>query len=308
MEWPCSGHASASENRCSPAPRPPVAPEDCPPASPVGLPSASSTCTSTRPSASLHASSTASAMRLVALSFSCTRSTTTSMKCLIFLFRVSGSPSSFTISPSTRTREKPSFCRSANSLVNSPLRPATTGAMTMAFASGASARISSVTWSVVCFFTGRPHSGQCGTPTRANKQAQVVVYLGGGAHGGARVLAGGLLVDGHGRRQAVDAVQVGLVHLPQEHARVAGEALHVAALPFGVHGVEGQAGLARARKPREHDQLVARYGEVDVLQVVLACAFDDDGVLSHRCSSFGPWFRERIEATGQVSFIRNHPL
>ena len=118
------------------------------------------------------------------------------------------------------------------------------------------------------------------------QQAQVVVYLGGGAHGGARVLAGGLLVDGHGGRQAVDAVQVGLVHLPQEHARVAGEAFHVAALPFGVHGVEGQAGLARARKPREHDQLVARYGEVDVLQVVLACAFDDDGVLSHSCPFF----------------------
>ena len=109
-------------------------------------------------------------MRLVALSFSCTRSTTTSMKCLTFLFRVGASPSSFTISPSMRTREKPSFCRSARSLANSPLRPATTGAMTMAFASGASARISSVTWSVVCFFTGRPHSGQWGTPTRANKR------------------------------------------------------------------------------------------------------------------------------------------
>ena len=155
---------------CSPAPRPPFAPLDWPPASPSGLPSLPSTCTSTRPSASFVASSTASAMRLVALSFSCTRSTTTSMKCLIFLFSVSGSASSFTISPSMRTRLKPSFCRSANSFVNSPLRPATTGAMMMAFASGARARISSVTWSVVCFLMTRPHSGQCGTPTRANRR------------------------------------------------------------------------------------------------------------------------------------------
>ena len=155
---------------CSPAPRPPVAPDERPPPSPSGLPSSPSTCTSTRPSASFVASSTASAMRLVALSFSCTRSTTTSMKCLIFLFSVSGSASSFTISPSMRTRLKPSFCRSANSFVNSPLRPATTGAMMMAFASGARARISSVTWSVVCFLMTRPHSGQCGTPTRANRR------------------------------------------------------------------------------------------------------------------------------------------
>ena len=66
-------------------------------ASPSGFPSGPSTCTSTRPCASLQASSTASAMRLWADSFNVTRSTTTSMKCLIFLFRVTGSPESFTI-------------------------------------------------------------------------------------------------------------------------------------------------------------------------------------------------------------------
>ena len=152
-----------------------MAPEEVPPASPSGFPSGPSTCTSTRPCASLQASSTASAMRLWADSFSVTRSTTTSMKCLIFLFRVTGSPVSFTISPSMRTREKPSFCRSAKSFVNSPLRPATTGAMRMAFvdspwASSPRRRISSVTWSVVCFLISRPHSGQWGTPTRANRR------------------------------------------------------------------------------------------------------------------------------------------
>ena len=170
MEWPCSGHANASENRCSPSPKPPVAPEDARLPSPSGLPSSPRTWTRTRPSASLVASSTASAMRLVALSLSCTRSTTTSMKCLIFLFSVRGSPSSRTTSPSMRTRLNPSWAKSAKSLVNSPLRPVTTGAMTMALEPGASARMASVTWSVVCFMMGLPHSGQWGVPTRANSR------------------------------------------------------------------------------------------------------------------------------------------
>ena len=113
------------------------------------------------------------------------------------------------------------------------------------------------------------------------QKAQVVVYLGGGANSGAGVFARGLLVDGHRGRQPVDAVEVGLAHLPEEHARVAGEALHVAALALGVHRVEGERRLAAARQPRDHHELVTGYREVDVLEIVLAGALDDDGVLSH---------------------------
>ena len=109
------------------------------------------------------------------------------------------------------------------------------------------------------------------------EQAQVVVDLGDRAHRGARVLARGLLVDGHGRRKAVDRVQVGLVHLPQELAGVARERLHVAALSFGVDGIEGQARFTGAGEARDDGELVARDGHVDILQVVLARAADDDG-------------------------------
>ena len=45
------------------------------------------------------------------------------------------------------------------------------------------------------------------------EQAQVVVNLRHRAHGGARVLAGGLLVDGNGGRQTLDGVDVRFVHL-----------------------------------------------------------------------------------------------
>jgi hypothetical protein len=104
------------------------------------------------------------------------------------------------------------------------------------------------------------------------QQTEVVVDLGDGAHRGARVAAGRLLVDGDGRRQALDEVDVGLVHLPEELAGVGRQRLDVAALALGVDGVEGQRGLARPGQPGEHDELVARQVERDVAQVVLTCA------------------------------------
>ncbi len=147
IEKPCSGQAKAKEKTCSPSATPPFAPEDVPPCTARTSSESPMSWTSTRPSASFVANSTASAMRLVAERFSTTLSTTTSMKCLIFLFRVSGSFSRRIISPSMRTRVKPSFFRSSKSFVNSPFFPDTMGAKMMARAPSSSAkpRISSVT-------------------------------------------------------------------------------------------------------------------------------------------------------------------
>ncbi len=111
------------------------------------------------------------------------------------------------------------------------------------------------------------------------QQAQVVVDLRHGADGGAWVFRGGLLFDGDGGRQAVDVIDVGLLHHLEELARVRRQALDVAALALGVDGVEGERGFARARQSREHDERVARDLEIDVLQVVLACAAHMDGLV-----------------------------
>ena len=60
--------------------------------------------------------------------------------------------------------------------------------------------------------------------TRARvEQTQVVVDLRDRANGRARVARRGLLVDGHGGRQTLDEVHVGLVHLSEELARVGGQ-------------------------------------------------------------------------------------
>ena len=68
----------------------------------------------------------------------------------------------------------------------------------------------------------------------------------------------------------------GFCIISQELARVGRERLDVAPLALGVDRVEGERGLARAGEAGEHDQLVARDGQVDVLEVVLARAADHD--------------------------------
>ena len=102
------------------------------------------------------------------------------------------------------------------------------------------------------------------------QQAQVVVDLGHRADRRPRVGAGRALFDRDGGRQAVDLVDVRLLDLLQELAGVRRQRLHVAPLPLGVDGVEGEGGLAGPRQAGDHDEPVARYPNVDVLEVVYA--------------------------------------
>ena len=84
------------------------------------------------------------------------------------------------------------------------------------------------------------------------------------------------LLDGDGRRKAVDLVDVRLLHHFRELAGVSREQLDIAPLALGIDGVEGERGFPRTREPGEHHQLVPRDGSVEVLEVVLARAADHD--------------------------------
>ena len=114
------------------------------------------------------------------------------------------------------------------------------------------------------------------------QHAQVVVDLGDRADGRTRVAAGRFLRDRDRGAQAADVVDVRLGHLAEELAGEAGQALDVPPLPFGVERVERQRALARAADAGQADQLVARQDEIDVPQVVLAGAFDDDIGSGHK--------------------------
>ena len=86
---------------------------------------------------------------------------------------------------------------------------------------------------------GAPGFGGAG-----EEEAEVVVDFSGGGDGRAGVTGGVLLADGDGRGEAVDVVDIGFFHAVEELAGVGGEGFDVAALAFGVDGVEDEGGLA----------------------------------------------------------------
>ena len=115
-----------------------------------------------------------------------------------------------------------------------------------------------------------------GAADPGEQQAQIVIDLGDGPNRRPGAAGGRLLVDRDGRRQALDEVDVRLVHLPQELPGVGGKGLHVPPLALGIDGVEGKGGLPGARDAGEHDQGIARELQVDVLEVVLTGPPDDE--------------------------------
>ena len=93
------------------------------------------------------------------------------------------------------------------------------------------------------------------------EETDVVVDLGDGADGGAGVVPSTLLVDGDGGAEALDVVDVGLLHAAEELSGVGGEGLDVAALALGVDGVEGEGALARPGEAGDNHQLVTGNGD-----------------------------------------------
>ena len=115
-----------------------------------------------------------------------------------------------------------------------------------------------------------------GQPRPGKEHPQIIVNFGGGGYRGTRVLGGAALLDGDGRRQALNVLHVRLVHQLQELPGVSRKAFHVAPLSFGIENVEGQGGLPRAAYPRDDDEAVTWQFHVNVFQVVFPGPPDDD--------------------------------
>ena len=165
---------------------------------------------------------------------------TTSMSCFLRLSSFGGSSSSMT-SPSMRARKKPCVFSSSSFSLYSPLRACTTGASSMIFVPCGSAITVSTICEHVLRLERRAVIGAARNAGARVEQAQVVVDLGDGADRRARVVRRALLLDRDRGRQALDVVDVGLLHHRQELARVRGQRLDVAALALGVERVERQA-------------------------------------------------------------------
>ena len=100
------------------------------------------------------------------------------------------------------------------------------------------------------------------------QQAQVVVDLGLRADRRARIAQAVLLADGNGGTDAVNLVDIRLLHPVQELPRVGRQRFNVPPLPFRVDRVEGERRLPRTAHPGHDDQLPLGQRQVDVLEVV----------------------------------------
>ena len=113
------------------------------------------------------------------------------------------------------------------------------------------------------------------------KDAEVIVNFGDGADGGARIAAGGFLLNADGRRQTGEVIDIRLLQLAEKLPGITGQRLDVAPLAFGVERIEGQRTFARPTDAGKDDELVARQVEIDVAEIVFAGAADDDGAVIH---------------------------
>jgi len=111
------------------------------------------------------------------------------------------------------------------------------------------------------------------------EQLQVVVELGHRANRRARRAHRVGLVDGDRRQDAVDAVDLRLVHTVEELPRVRRKRLDVAALALRVDRVENERRLAGAGHARDYDELSQRDVDVQGAQIVLTRAPDTDLVM-----------------------------
>jgi hypothetical protein len=78
-------------------------------------------------------------------------------------------------------------------------------------------------------------------------------------------MRGRFLLNGNGGRQAFDVIDIRLFHQGQKLACIGRQRFNIAALAFGIKGVEGEGGLAGAGQAGNHHELVAGQVEVDVL-------------------------------------------
>ncbi len=122
---------------------------------------------------------------------------------------------------------------------------------------------------------------------RAPQQAQVVVDFRDGADGRARRARGCLLPNGNRRRETLDGVDVGALHLVEKLPGVSRKRLEVAALALGVDGVERQAAFTRAGQPGDDRHPFAGQLHGDVLEVMLAGTTNADDLLhgAHGCGA-----------------------
>ena len=120
------------------------------------------------------------------------------------------------------------------------------------------------------------------------EQAQKVMDLRQGTHGGTRTPRLIALPYRNGRTQALDGIHLRSIQALQKLSRTSRQRFEIASLSFGKERVKSQGGFSRTADAGNHDKLVAGNSDVDVFQIMLASASNDNTVHTHPENSLSP--------------------
>jgi len=116
------------------------------------------------------------------------------------------------------------------------------------------------------FFAADPAVGPAGT---GEEKPEVVVDLGRSRHRRAGIVAGVSLLDRDRRRQARNLGNRRFLHLFEELPGVGAQRFDVFPASLGVDRIERQRTLARAAYAGNHNHLIPRDAEADILEIML---------------------------------------
>ena len=128
---------------------------------------------------------------------------------------------------------------------------------------------------------GLAADGAIGLADMGEEKAEIIVDFGSGRDDGARIRPGNALFDGDGGREALDKINIRLLHLIEELARISRERLDILSLSLSVNCIEGQRRLARSAQAGDDHQFAARNGERQIFEIMLARPSDFDEFDSH---------------------------
>src|SRR5260370_9127178 len=120
------------------------------------------------------------------------------------------------------------------------------------------------------------------------QQAQVIIHLCHRADSRTRIVCRPFLIDRESRGEAIDMINIWLLHFIQELPRIGRQRLDIAALSFGKNGVKGQATLARAGKTRNDHQLVTRKSHIYIFEIMCAGTANTNFILTHTTAPPNP--------------------
>jgi hypothetical protein len=135
------------------------------------------------------------------------------------------------------------------------------------------------------------------------QQPEIVVRLGRRPDSGARGLGRVFLLDRDGGREAVDPVDVGLLHALEKLPCIGGQRLHVPPLSLGVNRIERERRLPGSRRSRHHRERPPRYVEIESFEVVLSCSSNSDVGLHDRKVIEAIEDVEAVEGNGNLDFL-----